>query len=537
MNRRVRVAAILLALTAAALWLFLPNNKARRAVEQTRRSLHQQGFKLDLSEFPVSMPAGLGTNNEVLTLAADTARNVFSARRLDLMRPVNSYSAMVTWKQENPVAGIIDDHFWPDLRKALIERSDSLDRACATLIANPFRFKLMVATNTELMPDVFRARLLASVMAARTVLALHDQQHAAAFTNLLALTRLVTAWQTEPMDISHLTRFRWVTLAQRVMWEALQSKDWTDAELATLQYEWESPNFFSTLPETAAFARASTIAFCNYQRQQPPPRGPTLREFISELVNSPNRAWSDATSGWRNARYRNYESYDDENAWLLYFRDCELDSRRALTANSWSEIRNLLTATNSRPVNSSSYAVDLLRNPGPGSYGGYQRQELPLLARAAEAEARRRLIVTAIAIERFHLANQTYPDALSKLVPDFLKSAPQDFMDGEPLRYDHADDRFRLYSVGIDCVDDHGKLLTPADAGSHPPGPGFGRSEGPDLVWPFAASPEELQAYARSTENRRGGSSFRVMTPEGQPFRRYSIGTEAMRTNRVSVPR
>src|SRR5262249_54540406 len=158
--------------------------------------------------------------------------------------------------------------------------------------------------------------------------------------------------------------------------------------------------------------RAGTIAFCDSQRQKPPPPGPTLRQLIYDLINSPGRARDAATSGWRSARYRNYESYEDETAWLLYYRDCELDDRPALIANSWSDLRNLPGATTSRPARASSsvLGIDAWRNMGPASFGAYQRQGSTLLARAAEAEARRRLLVTALGLERFHRANHTYPD-------------------------------------------------------------------------------------------------------------------------------
>jgi hypothetical protein len=532
-NQRLRIVVVVLVLTGVAVWLLFPNNKARRAAERTRDALRQQGFKLDLSEFELSTPAGIGANNEILMLAGDASRAMFSVRRIDLMRPVNSNSAMVTWKQENRDGDLANDFFWSDLRNGLAERSALLDRASEAVLSGPFRFRTVLATNNDVAPDVFRARLLGSALAARTILELHEQHHSAAWTNLLALTRLVTAWQTEPMEISHFTRFRWVTTAQRVTWEALQARDWTDSELATLQGEWESPNFFVGLPETAALARAGTIAFCEYQRQKPPPSGPTLREFASALINSPHRAWSDATAGWRNARYRNYESYEDQTAWLLYFRDCELDYRRALTANSWSELRNLPTATNSRPTQASNSGLGLeaLRNVGPGAYGGYQRQGSTLLARAGEAEARRRLLVTAIAIERFHLANHSYPDSLAKLVPYFLKSLPKDFMDAEPLRYRRTDDdRFLLYSIGTDGQDDHGQLLVDGS-----PGVAFNRPEGPDLVWPLPATSAEVQAFAQAAESRRLRAPSRA-TSESRTFRRYGMSTQPMRTNTLSMP-
>jgi hypothetical protein len=80
-------------------------------------------------------------------------------------------------------------------------------------------------------------------------------------------------------------------------------------------------------------------------------------------------------------------------------------------------------------------------------------------------------------------------------------------MDGQPLRYRLTDDgHFLLYSVGLDCVDDGGKMPVLRRQGApyanFRPGQ---REMGTDLVWPLPASPaavadqgkEEEQAAAR----------------------------------------
>ncbi len=107
-----------------------------------------------------------------------------------------------------------------------------------------------------------------------------------------------------------------------------------------------------------------------------------------------------------------------------------------------------------------------------------------MLGLAAEAEARRRLIVTAIALARYRGRHGTYPKGLDELVPALLSQAPVDFMDGQPLRYHLTDDgHFVLYSVGLDCVDNGG---APAPKGrmQRPRGPAdFGVQTGTDLVW------------------------------------------------------
>lgn len=120
----------------------------------------------------------------------------------------------------------------------------------------------------------------------------------------------------------------------------------------------------------------------------------------------------------------------------------------------------------------------------------HQRFRYFVFNSAAEAEARRRILVTAIALERYHNKHGAYPVSLDLLAPEFLKTVPVDFMDGRPLRYRlTGDGHFVLYSVGLDCVDDGGKQPLP-DAPRMPR-----NSEGfhvaptnVDIVWPRPAA-------------------------------------------------
>jgi len=57
-----------------------------------------------------------------------------------------------------------------------------------------------------------------------------------------------------------------------------------------------------------------------------------------------------------------------------------------------------------------------------------------LLAAAAEAEAKRGLIVIPIAIERHRLKHGTHPENLRDLTPSVLANEPLDFIDGQPLQ-------------------------------------------------------------------------------------------------------
>ena len=121
------------------------------------------------------------------------------------------------------------------------------------------------------------------------------------------------------------------------------------------------------------------------------------------------------------------------------------------------------------------------------------------LGRVANWESRRRLLVTAIALERCRLNRGAYPESLDPLVPELLSSPPLDFMDGQPLRYRHTQDgHFLLYSVGVDCTDDGGNgRATGSGSPMRPGGPSIHPAfAAPDLIWPRPASPAEIAQEA-----------------------------------------
>jgi hypothetical protein len=70
--------------------------------------------------------------------------------------------------------------------------------------------------------------------------------------------------------------------------------------------------------------------------------------------------------------------------------------------------------------------------------------------------ARFRTAQTALAIERFRMANQHLPQTLGELIPQYLKSAPLDPFTEAPLLYRITATGFRVYSVGENALDDGG---------------------------------------------------------------------------------
>jgi len=116
----------------------------------------------------------------------------------------------------------------------------------------------------------------------------------------------------------------------------------------------------------------------------------------------------------------------------------------------------------------SGRTVNLLNNPyarlgSKSPYNIFAYMMLPALGRAHEKAAFAQnvfdLSAAACALERYRLANGSYPADLAALVPKFAAAVPKDVITDEPLKYRRTDDGlFLLYSVGANRKDDGGTV-------------------------------------------------------------------------------
>jgi hypothetical protein len=505
-----------------ALLVWATGGSEQRAVEETRRALRAQGFKTDLSEFNFS------TSDEMRARAAALTRGEFTGlgfrnpsygwrspgrtEQPDLLMAVGTDAALVVWRQDKlparssrypvPPGDKGEQDQWPALGEMLSEENADLDAACAAALSGPIRFDLVASRRSAmLLPHLAAVKSLAQLLGTRTVFDLHNNDRDAAWTNLMASTHLITAWEPEPAEVSQMVRFGCATIVYGMTWQVLQAGGWSDDRLASLQREWESLELFKGLPEAAAFTRASSVATCQLERQQPMASSSLI---VNQAFRSSRRGWYLVTDYWRQLRYRHHGTYEDEKGLLLFYRDREVELRRVVQAPSWLEMRALPGVTNAVPFQSKyqsrMQAMMNIRRLGMTPTGRGQS----LLGRAAETEARRRLIITAIALGRYRARHGSYPATLQDLVPDLLPSPPTDFMDGKPLRYRlTGDGHFVLYSVGLDCVDNGGQMQRPGRRrGSFDYPSRFGFSQEANLVWPRPASAPEIKAQQEEEERQ-----------------------------------
>jgi hypothetical protein len=496
----------------------------QKAAEETRRSLRQQGFKTDLADFDFSTSPQLRAREAILKatqpspylpphVLGDRTKPALQDQRPkpftdhpDLMEALGTNTAIVGWKMDSPEKLYPQRRYkkqrtWEQFHEAVNVNKPQIDDACAAILSDPIRFTLATHRGRYmLLPHLAMLNNLTQMLGTRTVLNLHDGNLNVAWTNLMAATRLVTVWEPEPVEVSHLVRFADTSLAFNAIWQALQTSGWSDEQLAQLQTEWQSADFFIHLPETAAFNRAKYAALCRQEGRDYLSYRLPLKTYMVAAMQFPPYIWSELNMCWDETIYHERGAAEDEKAMLLFYRDRELELRNAVQAPTWLAMRKLPgvmeTARFQSKYQSFTQIAIIMQETKPGIW----TEDFSLLGRAAVAEAQRRLIITAIALERYHGKFGSYPKNLSDLAPTYLKNQPVDFMDGQPLRYRLSDDgHFLLYSVSLDCVDHGGQIShrgCPEPTayrydicGPHPKG---------DIVWPLSTSPAAAEASAQA---------------------------------------
>ena len=485
----------------------------RHSVEETRRQLRAEGFRTELSDFDFTLTAELAARSSEITSVAEAVKLLRLIHELSLMERVGTNLALAI----SPVEVIETDratNLWPLLRQELSSHDQALDHVCSSLMAGPVKFPIQITGSIRL-PHLSDYKRLAQTLAPRAVLAMHEHDTNGVFTNLLALSRMATAWTPEPTEVSLLVRFSIVNMAQQAIWESMQTDYWTEPQLAALQREWESVRLFEGLPDTAELSGADLIRICRDSRntsysQQIGGWGPIYRGALSSPMTGVPNLWATLQGYRQHASYRNRGSYEDEQALLLYFHARHQELQRAVACSSWAEMRSLPGVTNAvafQGAKSSRMTVLMnLKRIGLGAQTGSRT----VIGRAAETEARRRLIVTALALERFALQHKEYPPALTNLVPAFLPAVPQDFMDGQPLRYLRSEQgRYLLYSVGLDCVDNGGQMVVPSrrsNAGQYRSREKLLPHLNTDITWPRPATQIEVDWFEQQSQDEAKSS-------------------------------
>jgi hypothetical protein len=324
------------------------------------------------------------------------------------------------------------------------------------------RFPLTYGTGepeTILLPHLAGLSSCNRVLGLRALAELQTGRSGNALADVELQLRLVDATRTEPVLISHMIRADSLRTALQPVWEGLAAHQWSDEQLAELDAALAKLDFLADWGIVVRGQRGLDIELLNCIPQD-------LSDMSQEQGNrSPLSvgilSW--LPSGWiYQNELRVCWFYD---RWCLPVMDVEGKTispakvRAADEAENWERSRR-----------NPEFLLERLILPALGGQW------------LASAQVSTDLARTAIALERYRLANGEYPAALDALAPRFIAQVPHDIIGGAPLHYRRTDDgQFVLYSVGWNEKDDGGVVALKKGAES-----GIDLDRG-DWVWRYPA--------------------------------------------------
>jgi hypothetical protein len=500
---KILIVAAVVAGSLAVFLLVMPGNREKIALENYRNQLKQQGEKMNVAELAPSVSPTDADQGKALVSEASLLGNLNEYPRT--MHWIAPGHALVGWRETiSPTYDLTN--CWPTLDEALKRNEETLAAVRATLDQSGLGFPLDYQAGFSMgFPHLLPIKEVSLWLMASTELKLHEHDTNGAWENLLAEANLVRKNSGEPIIISQLVRIAITQIAIADIWEALQYPGWSDAQLQQLQTNWEGFDLLDHVEPALDMERDSLrgefdymrTSFSNYNNYLNPlafgsstPRYETL----SEIAANPPEG---IKAHFRYGNWKSTGSYEEELVTMKVCQAAVEASRRFRTNESFVlELNNFeQEVTNILKVHAGwekrfATATNFLGSNRPGEFASR------FLVKIAVVETERRMVVTAIALERYRLQHGEYPAALAELTPAILKSVPIDLMDGKPLRYRKKNDGvFLLYSVGEDGKD---------DGGDGSPPQGYTSSykiwyKMRDVVWPMPATVEEVQKYEADT--------------------------------------
>ncbi len=498
---------------APLVWIAAMHFKLKHDVAAYKKQLIAKGEKLAIADWTPPR-----STNQTASAALQAAVRPMGGNNLDhypsAMRMVAPGRAQVSWKSDAPYDWDAKrkTNIWALIKNDFETNADALEALREVTEQGEFIFPVAYeqgyrAPLRHLSPLKQGAVLLST----ETIYELHEENKNAAAENLKALLRLVKNYKAEPFLISHLVRFACLGIAFNATWEALQSPDWSDAELREFQEAWSAIKV-DNLEATFSMERAMGIQMFAEAREsgQDPMAlvsgsgassfSTDWDEFTTTLMVEPVAAIKALFNQPNQKLWRWVQSYREELA-LLKLWQAGVEADRAIEKEKTYQpaLKNL----EKRLSLMGSLREDFL-------FGASRSTVSKTLAKLASAKIARQLAITACALQRYQLDKGFYPAELSQLTPKFLNSVPLDPIDGKPLRY-HAqtDGTFLLYSIGENGIEDQGNAelnsnLTPSRIDPDSPiskKTGWTKPVHPsralDWVWPQPATEEQNSEWER----------------------------------------
>lgn len=260
------------------------------------------------------------------------------------------------------------------------------------------------------LPHAQEARQVARLLDLDAWVSAHDGKGAQALEDVRAIFALSEALRGEPLFISQLVRIAVYAVACDTAARLMPHCSWNESDLTSLQSAVQSARFKDEMARACCGERAMCVTELDstLSGSLPPENARAMLRLFEQAIDSYSDSWPEV-----------------------------LARQQELTAEA-NRLKGLSEA-------------------------------LPSMEQAAiagaRATARQRCLAAAIAVERYRLQNNQWPQSLSEVKGLFAPGPGAttenliDPFDGKPLRYKVEEKRFVIYSVGINQADDGGDVF------------------------------------------------------------------------------
>jgi hypothetical protein len=482
MNKTFRIIAIGVILFVLVLGLLIlgHGSTSRAALAKYKAELRAKGEKLTFAELVKSSSADRSLWNSNLVRVTTTlanARPAIHPSHVDARKFTKSGLAQPFWLEDSPLPAKRPGEktgTWEQFASEMESNSAALYElrhlAREAIPENGMGTKSI--SGMPPVPNFVAFRTAAQWLSGEAECNLHQNRLAGALEDLEAIVGLTERYRDEQLLVSGMIRVAAANLGLAATWDALQSTQWTEPQLASLQQAWETVDLLDAVERGFTTERAAGEHYWEMSRSS----GNQAKQMMQAVRRgSRDGILKGLFEDFIVVPTYNVTSINDDELFYLKSMQATLETIRAVRLNqTWPKAKTQVD----------KQTAEIMRMAGTPQKFRYLRSliALPNYARATgtalRAETERQMTVIAIALKRYQLAHGQTATSLEVLVPKFLKSVPIDHMSGSPFRYKvRGNNDFLLYSVGEDGVDDGGDAT-----------PGKGVWDGYDAVWPRAES-------------------------------------------------
>lgn len=338
---------------------------------------------------------------------------------------------------------------------------DELHQASQTRPLTRYQIEYAHEPKVEiLLPHLTRVKNIEKVLAIRASAYLEKGEVEKAFDDVNLILFVAEPLKDEPIFISHLVRKVCFEYGIKVIWLGMVNHKWKPEHLTYWQSRMTEYDFVKDIHHGLQGERLMGDGTIEFLRRNPH-RIDDFTEMFYQLSQG-SGYWVDFEAlsskgwlcrlipdGWFYMERVNYNQAFDRYLLTPAAKEkTTVDVKSVMDADG--EFSRFLGGKN--PIKHVTGHTVIVKNLMPALTMFFQK--------AVHAQSTFDLALVAMALEKYHLKHQDYPETLSVLVPDFAPSLPLDILSKAPFKYERqSKDAFRLWSLGWNLKDDGGVIV------------------------------------------------------------------------------